>query len=376
VEVTLVEKAGQVLPPLDPEMAVFVANALQEMGARVIVGDGIAAFEPGKVRLESGLELEAELFILGLGVRPDTRLARAAGLAIGASGAIAVDDHMRTSDPDIYAAGDAVETVNLVTGAPGWMPLAGPANKQGRVAGANAAGDDLTFPGALGTAIVRVGSTVAAATGLSAKAARQAGLDFYVSYTVSGDHADYYPGAQEILTKLVIERGTGRLLGAQVIGAGGVDKRTDVLATAIAGRMAVEDLTNLDLAYAPPFGAAKDPVIVAGMVGENILRGKFAVTTADALARRLAAGEPLQVVDVREPYEWEIQSIPGSVNIPHDSLRARLAELDPTLPTVVYDQHGKQGYWAARILLQHGFADVTALAGGMTLWSAHQAMAL
>ncbi|HEY3366976.1 MAG TPA: FAD-dependent oxidoreductase [Symbiobacteriaceae bacterium] len=374
--VTLIEKAAQVLPPLDPEMAAFIAATLDQMGVEVITNDGIAAFEgqaagtaaATAVRLESGRVVDGDLFILGLGVRPDTRLARAAGLTIGATGALAVDDRMRTSDPDIYAAGDAVETVHLATGKPTWIPLAGPANKQGRVAGANAAGDDLRFPGALGTAIVRVGSLVAATTGLSERSARRDGLGVTVSYTVTGDHADYYPGAQDLLIKLVLEQATGRLLGAQVLGGNGVDKRTDIFATAIAARMTATDLTNLDLAYAPPFGAAKDPAVVAGMVAQNIGRLQLPVITPPALQQRLDAGEPLQIVDVRPAYEYEIGAVPGAVNIPVDEVRDRLGELDPSAETVVYCANGSKAYLAVRVLMQNGFRSVAGLTGGYTLW--------
>lgn len=380
LSVTLVEKMDQVLPPMDPEMAAFVTLTLHQLGVEVVLGDGIAGFEGDElarsVKLESGRVIEADLFILGLGVRPDIRLARAAGLTIGPTGAIAVDDRMRTSDPDIYGAGDAVETTHLVTGQTAWIPLAGPANKQGRVAGANAAGDDLTFPGALGTAIVRVENTVAAVTGLSEKAARNLGREVYSSYTMSGDHADYYPGVQEMVIKLVLERESGRLLGAQVVGGNGVDKRADVFATAIAGRMTAADLTNLDLAYAPPFGSAKDPAVVAGMAAQNILRGVMPAVTPADLAGRLAASEPLQVVDVRQPFEWEIGQVPGSVNLPIDEVRSRLAELDPDQMTVVYDQNGSKAYVAARILMQRGFRQVHTLSGGFVLWSAYQAAVL
>jgi NADPH-dependent 2,4-dienoyl-CoA reductase/sulfur reductase-like enzyme/rhodanese-related sulfurtransferase len=377
LQVTLVEKADQVLPPLDPEMAAFVSLTLEQMGCEVIRGDGIAAFEgegrAAAVRLESGRTIGADMFILGIGVKPDTRLARTAGLTIGAGGGIAVNELMQTSDPEIYAAGDAVETVHLVTGQRGLIPLAGPANKQGRVAGANAAGDKLTFPGAIGTAIVRVGDTVAASTGLSEKAARKAGLDIATSYSMSGDHADYYPNAQQMVIKLVAERNTGRLVGAQVVGGNGVDKRTDVFATAIMGRLSVEDLTNLDLAYAPPFGSAKDPVIVAGMVAQNIGRGLVQGMTPAELAARLEAGQDRQLLDVRESYEHFVDAVPGAVNIPLDELRSRLGELDPGKETVTYDQNGQKAYWASRILAQNGFGSVAALTGGFVVWSAYQA---
>lgn len=373
LQVTLVEKADQVLPPLDPEMANLVAEALQQMGVDVIRGDGIAGFagqdRAGSVTLESGRTVLADLFILGIGVRPDTRLAKAAGLAIGPAGGIAVNERMQTSDPDIYAAGDAVETVNLVTGRPGLIPLAGPANKQGRVAGANAAGDGLRFPGAVGTAIVRVGEVVAASTGLSEKAAIRSGLSVFASYSVSGDHADYYPNVQTMVIKLVAERETGRLVGAQAVGGNGVDKRTDVFATAIMGGLTVDDLTNLDLAYAPPFGSAKDPAIVAGMVAQNILRGQVRSITPAELSARVEAGDDLQLVDVREPYEYLIGAVPGAVNVPLDELRGRLAELDPEQETILYDQNGQKAYWASRILSQSGFRSVAALTGGFVVLS-------
>ncbi|HWI51347.1 MAG TPA: FAD-dependent oxidoreductase [Symbiobacteriaceae bacterium] len=376
LQVTLVEKADQVLPPLDPEMAAFVTFTLQQLGAEVVLGDGIAGFAGAErataVRLESGRVIDADLFILGIGVRPDLRLARAAGLAIGAGGGISVNERMQTSDPEIYAAGDAVEIINRVTGKPGLMPLAGPANKQGRVAGANAAGDRLTFPGALGTAIVRVGETVAAATGLSEKAARSLGMDVLATYSMSGDHADYYPNAQQMVIKLVSDRATGRLLGAQAVGGNGVDKRMDVFATAIAGTMTVEDLTELDLAYAPPFGSAKDPAIVAGMVAQNVLRGLAAVLTPAELGARLGAGADLQVLDVREFYEHMVGALPGAVNIPLDELRGRLGELDPARETVVYDQNGQKAYWASRVLVQNGFGSVSVLTGGYEVWRALQ----
>ncbi|MGE5675654.1 MAG: FAD-dependent oxidoreductase, partial [Mycobacterium leprae] len=372
------EKANQVLPPTDPEMAAFVQLALDQMGVEVITGDGIASFEGnGKataVVLESGRQLAADMFILGIGVRPEVGLARTAGLSIGEVGGIQVDDHMRTSDPDIYAAGDAVEVVNLVTGKPSLIALAGPANKQGRVAGANAVGGELTFPGALGTAIVRAGDTVAAVTGLSEKAAARMGMDVVTSYNINGDHADYYPGVQQMVIKVVYERGTGRLLGAQIVGGNGVDKRADVFATAITARMTVEDLTNLDLAYAPPFGSAKDPVIVAGMIGQNSRSGQLNPLTPSELTAMLDQGRPVQLVDVREPYEFALGALPGAINIPIDEVRQRMGELDHQLPTVVYDGNGSKGYVAARILGQALPGPVYNLSGGFNIWSAYQAV--
>jgi rhodanese-related sulfurtransferase len=360
-------------------MAAFVSNAAEQMGVEVITGDGIAAFAgEGKataVVLDSGRQVEGDLFILGIGVTPDLALAREAGLAIGKSGGIEVDEHMRTSDPHIFAAGDAVELVHLVTGKVNRIPLAGPANKQGRVAGANAAGDNLTFPGALGTAIVRLGDTVTAITGLSERAARQAGIDVEVSFTVSGDHADYYPGAQEMVIKIVYEKQTGKLLGAQIVGPAGVDKRIDVFATAILGGLTVEQLVNLDLAYAPPFGSAKDPAIVAGMVAQNSLRSQISLVTPAVLSVMLLSQPDLQLIDVRPSYEANLGGVPGAINIYLDELRGRLAELDVNRPTVVYDQTGAKGYVAARILAGYGFP-VQSLSGGFVAWSAYEAAGL
>lgn len=376
LQVTLVEKSIQVLPPLDPEMAAFISIPLEQMGVEVVLGDGIAGFagedRATAVLLESGRAIEADMFILGIGVRPDTRLAKEAGLAIGSSGGIAVNAFMQTSDPDIYSAGDAVEVVNLVTGQKGLIPMAGPANKQGRTAGANAAGGSFKFPGAIGTGIVRVGDQVVASTGLSEKVARRQGLDVFSAYSMSGSHADYFPGAQQMIIKLVAENESGRLLGAQIIGGDGVDKRADVFATAIMGRLSVEDLTNLDLAYAPPFGSAKDPVLVAGMVSQNILGKQFDPVTPQDLSERLATGRDLQMLDVRETYEYFVEAIPGAVNIPIDELRGRLGELDRTREIVIYDQNGQKAYWASRILIQSGFPTVRVLSGGFTVWSAYQ----
>lgn len=378
VQVTLVEKLNQVLPPLDPEMAAYVTLALEQLGVEVILGDGIAAFEGEQNRatavvLESGRKVEADMFILGIGVRPDLGLAKLAGLAIGPTGAIQVNDRMQTSDPNIYAAGDAVEVVQLVTGKVSRIPLAGPANKQGRVAGANAVGDDLTFPGALGTAIVRVGETVAGSTGLNERTARAEGYDVAVSYTVNGHHADYYPGMQDMFIKIVFDKKTHKLLGAQVVGGQGVDKRLDVFAVSLTAGFTVEQLTNLDLAYAPPFGSAKDPAIVAGMVAQNHLRGTVNLITPAELNQRLMAGEELQVVDVRPSYEADLGALPGAVNIYVDDLREQIGQLDPNKETVVYDTNGAKGYVAARILKGRGFAQVSSLAGGFTAFSAVQA---
>ncbi|HNP59686.1 MAG TPA: FAD-dependent oxidoreductase [Nitrospirales bacterium] len=367
--VTIVEKAPQILPAFDQDMATLVAHHLQEKGVKIIAGDGINGFRQDgdlakEAELESGTRLPMDLAILSIGVRPELKLAREAGLEIGAAGGIAVDTRQQTSDPDIYAAGDAVETLHLVTGKYARIPLAGPANKQGRVAGANAAGGDLRFHGALGTAIVESMGITAAKTGLSEHEAKAHGLNYFVSLTHPLDHAEYYPGAVALHMKLVVEQQTGRLLGAQIVGDQGVDKRIDVLATAIHGNLNVQDLEQLDLAYAPQFNSAKGPVIMAGFVAANTLRGEVNTLTGEELQQKIKTNPSLQLLDVRTTDEYQEAHIPHSRLIPVDELRDHLQQLDPSQETVVYCRVGLRGYLAARILLQHGFTKVFNLTGG------------
>lgn len=368
-KVTIVEKASQILPPFDPDMAKFVAAHLQEKHVEIIVRNGIQGFHPNgefaeEAELESGIRLPMDIAILSIGVRPELQLARDAGLAIGESGGIVVDDRQQTSDPDIYAAGDAVETIHLVTGKPTRIPLAGPANKQGRVAGANAAGGDLRFLGALGTAIVESMGITAGKTGLTEQEAKMHGLPYFVSLTHPLDHAGYYPGAEALHIKLVVEEPTGKLLGAQIVGEKGVDKRIDVLATALHAGMKVQDLEQLDLAYAPQFNSAKGPVIMAGFVAANTLRGEVKTITGEELHKKLATNPSLQLLDVRTADEYQEAHLPQARLVPVDDLRDHLQELDPKQETVVYCRVGLRGYLAARILLQHGFTNVFNLTGG------------
>ena len=370
LEVTVVELAPQILPTLDPDMAALVTEHLRNQGVKVITGDGINAFH-GKenlaeaAELGSGRRLPMDLAILSIGVRPELKLAREAGLEIGEAGGIAVNDHQQTSDPDIFAAGDAVETRHLVTGQRARIALAGPANKQGRVAGANAAGGDLRFPGALGTAIVETLGIVAAKTGLSENEARSQGIDFFVSVTHPLDHAEYYPGAETLHIKITAEKKTGKLLGAQIIGEQGVDKRIDVLATALTAGLGVQDLEHLDLAYAPQFNSAKGPIVMAGFVAANALRGDVQTITGKELQQKLKKNEPIQILDVRTPEEFQEHHIPQARLIPIDHLRDHLPGLDSDKETIVYCRVGLRGYLASRILLQHGFTHVYNLTGGM-----------
>lgn len=369
LKVTIVEKTPQILPPFDPDMARLVAYHLQEKDVEVIVGDGIKSFhQTGELaqeaELESGTRLPMDLAILSIGVRPELKLAREAGLKISASGGISVNECQQTSDPHIYAAGDAVETTHLVTGKQARIPLAGPANKQGRVAGANAAGGDLQFHGALGTAIVESMGITAAKTGLTEHEAKTHGLKYFVSVTHPLDHAGYYPGAEALHMKLVVEQETGKLLGAQIVGEQGVDKRIDVLATALHANMKVQDLEQLDLAYAPQFNSAKGPVIMAGFVAANTLRGEVRTITGEELKKKLETNTSLQLLDVRTTDEYQEAHLPQAHLVPVDELRDYVQEFDPSQETVVYCRVGLRGYLAARILLQHGFTNVSNLTGG------------
>lgn len=372
IKVTVVEALDQLLPPFDPEMANIMADALRGMGAEVILNNPVKALhgvdEVEEVELQSGRRIPASLVVISVGVRPEVKLAAQAGLAIGDLGGIIVDEYMRTSDPDIYAAGDVVETVHRVTGKKVWVPLAGPANKQGRVAGANAAGGNLKFKGILGSTIVRVGKLVAARTGLSEKEARKEGISYFVSYTHSPDHAGYYPGSELMAVKIIGEQPTGRLLGAQIVGPKGVDKRIDVLATAIMAGMSVYDLEDLDLAYSPPFSSAKDPVNIAGFTAANIIRGEVAVMTARELAERINRGQAPLVIDVRTPGEYARGHIPHAVNMPLDSFRSKIDGLPKDRPMVLYCRIGYRSYVALRALDQRGFGRVYNLSGGFLTW--------
>lgn len=363
-EVTLVELLEQVLPPLDPEMAQLVENELRSNGVELRLGDGISGFEPGAAcvtaRLASGAQLQADLVLLSIGVKPDSRLAIDAGLEVGKRGAILVNDWMQTSDPDVYAAGDAVEHRDRVFGRPMNLPLGGPANRQGRLIADHIFLPEekrLPYPGHLGTSIVRVFDLGAGVTGWNEKQLKEAGMA-YETVTVSDfQHASYYPGAIDLTLKITWAKETGRLLGAQAVGADGVDKRIDVLATALAGGMTVDDLAHLELAYAPPFGSARDVVNTAGFAAGNIRNGLLQ-----------PAEEPVEpertTIDVRPAPMAQARPMRSAVNIPLPQLRGRLHEIDPSTPLVTACAKGKMSYFASRILAQHGY-DVRSLSGGV-----------
>lgn len=360
--VSVVELQSQVLPQLDPEMAKPLEKALRDKGVEVILGDGIESFgeSGGKVsaKLKSGRVLETGLVILSIGVRPENELAKAAGLELGARGHIVVDSYQRSSDPDIYAVGDACETADPILGKRAAIPLGGPANRQGRTAADHMfLGDKaLPYPGSLGTAIVRVFDRAAGITGLSEARAKAAGIP-YQTVTVNGpSHASYFPGAETITLKLIWSPDDGRVLGAQASGKDGVDKRLDVVATALRGNLTIEDFAHLELAYAPPFGNAKDVLNVAGFAACNIRDG-FLLPVPD-----LASAGP-QVVDVRPAASVEKMPVPGAKNIPLPQLRKRLDELDRSQPVYVICQMGKTSYFGARILANNGFTAYSILGG-------------
>lgn len=369
LEVTLLEKLPQLMPPLDPEVAAPLLAHLAAKGVQLRLGDGftgISTAESGLVvHSESGAALPADLVILALGVRPETTLARAAGLPIGARGGILVDEQLRTADPAIYAVGDAIEVRDVVTGQEVVMPLAGPANRQGRIAAEAIAGRPTRFRGVQATAVVGIFGMTAASTGASEKGLRRAGVtDFAKVYLHPGHHAGYYPGAQPIHLKLIFSVPDGKILGAQAIGGEGVEKRIDVIATALQMGGTVHDLAEAELCYAPQYGAAKDPVNLAGMLACNVLSGDMPLADWDGLATTAAL-----LVDVREPDEFAAGHIPGAVNLPLPELRNRIDELPRDRELWLCCGVGQRAYYACRFLMQRGH-QVRHLSGGYKTYQA------
>jgi NADPH-dependent 2,4-dienoyl-CoA reductase/sulfur reductase-like enzyme/rhodanese-related sulfurtransferase len=360
LEVTIVEMLDQVMPPLDPDMARLVAKELEARGVRLALGDGVAGFEPMPgggiaVRTQSGASHPADLVILSIGVRPESGLAKAAGLEIGQRGGIRVDGEMRTSDPSIYAVGDAVEVRDPVTGAQTLIPLGGPANRQGRVAADAICGRPAHFRGVQGTAVCGVFGVAVAATGASEKALARAGAKDYAAVILHpNQHSGYYPGASPITMKLVFRKNDGLILGAQAVGVEGAEKRIDVIAMAMQLGGTVFDLEEAELCYAPQFGSAKDPVNMAGMIAANFLRGDHPLARWEEVGAPGGEGGPF-LLDVRDPDEFAEGHAAGAVNIPLASLRGRLADLPEDREIWVYCASGARAYNALRILLQKGF---------------------
>lgn len=371
IQVDVVEMANQVMAPLDFSMAAIVHQQLTDKGVGLHLEDGVSRFEEKDggvtVHLRSGKQIATDMVLLSIGVRPETKLAKEAGLAIGERGGITVNDYMQTSDADIYALGDATEVKNLVTGQPSLIPLAGPANKQGRIVADNIIfGNKKKYAGSIGTSIAKVFDLTVAATGANAKLLQRNNIPYTSSYTHGASNAGYYPGAVPMSIKILFDPENGKLLGAQIVGFNGVDKRIEMLEQVIQRGGTVYDLTELEHAYAPPYSSAKDPVNMAGFVAENILKGKSQIIQWRELAELPA--DTIRI-DVRTRDEHKLGSIPGFINIPVDELREHLDELPKDKLIIVSCAVGLRGYLAYRILVQNGFKNVRNLSGGYKTWS-------
>ena len=370
IKVTLVQLEDQVMLPFDYDMACILHSKLREKGIDLRLSGKVTSLRgegSGVVaEIENKGSVRADIALVAVGVAPETELAEKAGLALGVRGAVLVDAHMRTSDPDIYAVGDAVQVKNYVTGKDSLVPLAGPANKQGRIAADNIAGVASVYKGAQGSSVMKLFELTAASTGLSERAAREAGYAADSALLFSPDHATYYPGAKNMTLKVVFDRTDGRILGAQAVGFGGTEKRIDVLATAIRAGFTAEDLTELDLCYAPPYSSAKDPVNMAGYVIGNILNGVVCQHTWKDV-EKLAKDDNALFLDVQTRGEYEAAHLVGAVNIPVDELRARMGELDKSKTVYVNCYSGLRSYIACRMLSANGYR-CSNLAGGIRFY--------
>jgi len=357
IDVALIELAEQVFVAADPEMVAPIHADLRKRGVDLRLATSVEAIEDAdgqlNAKLSTGDTIETGVIVLAIGVRPEVSLAREAGLEIGEKGGIVVDDRMRTSDPSIFAVGDAVQVKQIVDGRQAIIPLAGPANRQGRIAADNALGRDSRYAGSQGTAICKVFDLAIGMTGLSEKALREAKLVYEKVHLHAANHAGYYPGASPISLKLLFDPKDGRVLGAQAVGVDGIDKRIDVLAMAIRAGLTVRDLAEQELSYAPPFGSAKDPINYAGFVATNVLDGDMTLCHADDL---VTPKDDQVLLDVRTPREVKRGTIAGAVTIQVDELRERLGELPRDKEILVFCQVGLRGYLACRILAQHGFS--------------------
>lgn len=366
VKVTVVELAEHVIGPLDFDMAAIVHQHMKTKGVELYLKDGVKSFTDAgsfiSVELSSGRSLKADMVIMGIGVRPESKLAAEAGLKLGKTGGILVNRNMKTSNDDIYAVGDAVEVQDFISGSPALIPLAGPANKQGRMAANNICGIREEYEGTQGTSIVKIFDITVAITGNNEKVLKRNEIEYEKSFTHTASHAGYYPGAIPMSIKLIFSKKDGKILGAQVIGYEGVDKRLDVIATAIRAGMTVYDLEKLELAYAPPYSSAKDPVNIAGYTASNILKGDCKIFHWDEVSS-IDKSKAL-LVDVRTEAEYALGTIEGAVNIPLDSLRDRLNEIPKDKEVYIFCQVGLRGYLAYRILVQKGYTKVKNLSGG------------
>lgn len=375
LKVDIAEALDQVMAPLDYEMAAIIHNHIRSKGCGLHLKDGVKAFEregsKTAVVLQSGKRIPADMVILSIGVKPNNAMAKEAGLEIGVTGGIKVNEYLQTSDPNIYALGDAIEVMDYVSGNPVLIPLAGPANKQGRIVANNIAGRKETYKGTQGTAIAKVFDLTAASTGVNEKVLRklgkEPGKDYITTTTHSASHAGYYPGGSTMAIKTIYTT-EGRVLGAQIVGFDGVDKRIDYIAIAVRHRMTVHDMQEFELAYAPPFSSAKDPVNMAGYVGSNVLNGDVKVAYWNEAMN--ADMSKSFLLDVREPAEYEQGHIPNAVNIPLGQIRSRLNEIPKDKEIIVNCQVGLRSYIGVRMLMQNGFDRVRNLSGGYKTYSA------
>lgn len=366
LEVTVVQLEDQVMPPMDPDMTFRVEEHMREKGVNLILSDTVKTID-GETSVEKatttkGVTIEPDIVILSAGIRPNTELAKEIGVEIGESRAIAVNKNMQTNLPDVYAVGDVAESFSAITGKTIYRPLGSTANKMGRIAGDVMTGGDLEHRGVLGTGIFRIFDLHVGQTGLTEKEAKAEGYEVEILYNIKPAHADYL-GGKELIIKALADKKTSRILGAQVIGRGGVDKRIDVMATAITFKAKAEDLFHLDLAYAPPFATTKDPILYTGMALDNALNRNPLMTPAD-LVHRQNSGERLQIVDTRSKKDFEKAHVKGAVHIPLAELRERSQELDKSLVTITYCNKGVTGNAAQNVLLNHGFEKVYNLSGG------------
>ncbi len=372
IKVTLVELGKQVMGPIDFEMAALLHQYLKEKGMEVYLEDGVTSVRHEKnysiISLNEKTELKADMILLGLGVTPDTTLAKTANITVGERGGIQVDKNLRTSNPDIYAIGDAIEVIDFINGRPTLIPLAGPANKQGRIAANHICGMYDEYLGTQGTSVLKVFDLTISSTGNNEKLLKKFHIPYEKSYTHSLSHAGYYRGATPISLKLLFSSADGTILGAQAIGYKGVEKRIDVIATAIRAGMTVHDLEKLELSYAPPYSSAKDPVNMAGYVASNILKRDHEIIHWDEISTLDKASSIL--IDVRTPQEFAMGTIEGAVNIPLDELRNRMQEIPDDKEIILFCQVGQRGYLAYRILIQNGYTKVRNLSGGFKTYQA------
>lgn len=375
IATTVVELLPRVMSGMDPEFGALIAARLEAHGVRVLTGVGLGAIRPDTedVELSDGSRVPAGLVLLSVGVRPELDLAKNAGLALGECGGLQVDERLRTSDPAIWAAGDMNEIVHKVSGRKVRVPLAGPANRQGRIAASNALGVPMVYSGALSSSVVKLFDATAASTGLGEESARMNGFDAAAAVVVRDHHAGYFPGAKEMVLKMVYDRTSRRVLGAQAFGEEGVEKRIDAIAVALQGKLTIDDLAEVDLAYAPPYSSANDPINLAAFVAQNDISGYSPLVTA-AEAKDLLAGEPPEkrplVLDARNLNEYEASHIRGALNIPVDELRFRLEEVPRGRPILVHCRSGFRSHLALRILKENGFSDVRNLTGGFLMMQA------